>query len=62
MHQLQPNLSHFLSLSILEDRLITAQSFDHRLCQGSAYITLVANLPNHSLNLCNPLAAVNVSL
>ena len=28
MHQLQPNLSYFLSLSILEDRLITAQSFN----------------------------------
>jgi hypothetical protein len=45
MHQLQPNLSHFLSLSIPEDQLITVQSFDQRLCQGSAYITSDANLP-----------------
>jgi hypothetical protein len=44
MHQLQPNLSYFLSLSILEDQPIIAQSFDHRLCQGSAHMTLDANL------------------
>ena len=45
MYYLQPNLSHFLSLSILKDRPITAQSFDQRLCQGSAHMTSDANLP-----------------
>jgi hypothetical protein len=45
MHRLRPNLSHFLSLSTSEDRPITAQSLDQRLCQGSAYMTLDANLP-----------------
>jgi len=34
MHQLKPNLSHFLSLSISEDRQITARSLDQRWCQG----------------------------
>jgi hypothetical protein len=57
MHQLQPNLSHFLSLSIPEDRPITAQSFDQRLCQGSAHMTSDANLP-----AIIPPAAVNAGL
>jgi len=44
MHQLQPNVSHFLSLSILKGRPITEQSFDQCLCQSSAYMTSDANL------------------
>ena len=54
MHQLQPNLSNFLSLS---NRPITAQSFDQRLCQGSAHMTSDANLP-----AIIPPAAVNAGL